>query len=127
MIWKKNTRQRFQFIGAAGIFNSTYGTKYFKKYAENLKIGGPTLLFLKNLSLKYKDTYILGGLIPEEKDNKYYNTYTVWNNGTMIAVYLMLASRMPIILYLRNRTYYPMERNQCFLIHLGKYWFRYMF
>lgn len=84
---KKIPDEDFNLLVLPESFNSPYGVKFFKKYAENLKIGGPTLLFLKKLSLKYKDTYIVGGSIPEEKDNKYYNTCTVWNNGTMIAVY----------------------------------------
>jgi len=43
-------------------FNSPYGINYFKFYAENIDLGGETLNFLKEVSLKYKNSYIIGGI-----------------------------------------------------------------
>jgi len=80
-------KEKFNILVLPESFNSPYGINYFKKYAENLNTGGITTIFLKNISVTYEDTYIIGGSIPEEKDGKYYNTCTVWNNGSMVAVY----------------------------------------
>jgi predicted amidohydrolase len=66
-------------------FNSPYGTKYFEEYAENLD--GPTSQALSSMA-KDSQVYLIGGSFPERKDQKLYNTCTIWNkNGSLIGVH----------------------------------------
>jgi omega-amidase len=46
-----------------------------------------TIKFLKEVSKKHPDTFILGGTYLEEDQGKYYNTNTLWKNGSLIAKY----------------------------------------
>lgn len=67
-------------------FNSPYGTKFFPEYAEEIP-SGETSLALSKIAKELK-IYLIGGTIPERKNNKLYNTCTVWNpEGTMEAIY----------------------------------------
>jgi omega-amidase len=79
-------------------WNSPYGTQYFNKNAEylkaTLKFEGEhientplTYHFLKKQSLKYPQTYIIGGSIPEIEDNRIYNTCPIFLNGELINTY----------------------------------------
>ncbi|XP_026333396.1 omega-amidase NIT2 isoform X2 [Hyposmocoma kahamanoa] len=65
-------------------FNSPYGTKYFKEYAEEIPNGKSCTALAKlanELSL-----CIIAGTIPEREGDKLYNTCTVWgNNGELLA------------------------------------------
>lgn len=64
------------------MFNCPYNVKYFKKYAETYP--GKTTTLLSNLAKDLK-IYIIGGSIPERKDNNIYNTsYTFDRNGNLI-------------------------------------------
>uniref|UniRef100_A0A0A9X6T8 omega-amidase n=1 Tax=Lygus hesperus TaxID=30085 RepID=A0A0A9X6T8_LYGHE len=65
-------------------FNSPYGTKFFKEYAEEVP-GGPTS---EALSKAAKDNclFVVGGSIPERSDGRLYNTCTVWDpQGCLVA------------------------------------------
>jgi predicted amidohydrolase len=46
-----------------------------------------TLNFLKKISQEIPDIYLLGGTVLEEDQGKYYNTSTLWKNGSLIAKY----------------------------------------
>ncbi|KAH0624995.1 hypothetical protein JD844_032979 [Phrynosoma platyrhinos] len=64
-------------------FNSPYGTKYFREYAE--KIPGESTQKLSEAA-KECGIFVIGGSIPEEEDGKLYNTCTVFGpDGAMLA------------------------------------------
>ena len=46
-----------------------------------------TLDFLEKISAEIGDAYLLGGSVLEENDCKYYNTSTLWKNGSLLAKY----------------------------------------
>ena len=46
-----------------------------------------TLDFLQKISKEIGNTYLLGGSVLQEDNGKYYNTSTLWQNGTLIAKY----------------------------------------
>ena len=48
---------------------------------------GKTLDFLETISRELGDIYLLGGSVLEEDKGKYYNTSTLWKNGSLLAKY----------------------------------------
>jgi len=46
-----------------------------------------TLNFLEKISGELGDIYLLGGTVLEEENGKYYNTSTLWRNGSILAKY----------------------------------------
>jgi predicted amidohydrolase len=46
-----------------------------------------TLDFLQDISTKIGNIYLLGGTVLQEDGRKYYNTSTLWKNGSLIAKY----------------------------------------
>jgi omega-amidase len=46
-----------------------------------------TLDFLQDISIKIGNIYLLGGTVLQEDGGKYYNTSTLWKNGSLIAKY----------------------------------------
>ena len=46
-----------------------------------------TLNFLAEVSKEISDIYLLGGSVLEEDGGKYYNTNTLWKNGSLLAKY----------------------------------------
>ena len=46
-----------------------------------------TLNFLEEISKQIPDIYLLGGSVLEEDSGKYYNTSTLWKNGSLLAKY----------------------------------------
>jgi predicted amidohydrolase len=46
-----------------------------------------TLDFLETISGELGDIYLLGGSVLEEENGKYYNTNTLWKNGSLLAKY----------------------------------------
>jgi predicted amidohydrolase len=46
-----------------------------------------TLDFLETISAELGDIYLLGGSVLEEDKGKYYNTNTLWRNGSLLAKY----------------------------------------
>jgi omega-amidase len=46
-----------------------------------------TLNFLKETSKEIPDIFLLGGSVLEEDSGKYYNTSTLWKNGSLLAKY----------------------------------------
>jgi predicted amidohydrolase len=46
-----------------------------------------TLQFLKEISKEIGDIYLLGGSVLQEENGEYYNTSTLWKNGTLLAKY----------------------------------------
>lgn len=46
-----------------------------------------TLDFLQQISQTIGNIYLLGGTVLQEENGKYYNTSTLWKNGTMVAKY----------------------------------------
>lgn len=61
-----------QFISAEKISRETYTE---------------TLRFLEKISKELQDIYLLGGTLLEEDHDKFYNTSTLWRNGTLIGQY----------------------------------------
>ena len=43
--------------------------------------------FLQEISKQIGDIYLLGGSVLEEDNGKYYNTSTLWKNGSLLAKY----------------------------------------
>jgi omega-amidase len=67
-------------------FNSPYGTKFFPQYAENIP-EGETSQILSRIS-KELGIYLIAGSIPERKDDKLFNTSTIWGpEGGLLATY----------------------------------------
>jgi len=66
-------------------FNSPYGTKYFREYAETIP-DGYTSKQLSEAAKKHQ-VYIIGGTIPESGEHDcIYNTCTIWSpQGDLIA------------------------------------------
>ena len=46
-----------------------------------------TLNFLQEISREIPDIFLLGGSVLEEDSGKYYNTSTLWKNGSLLAKY----------------------------------------
>jgi predicted amidohydrolase len=46
-----------------------------------------TLNFLQEMSNRIGDIYLLGGSVLEEDSGRYYNTSTLWKNGSLLAKY----------------------------------------
>jgi omega-amidase len=46
-----------------------------------------TLDFLQEISAKIGNIYLLGGTVLQEDNGKYYNTSTLWKNGSLLAKY----------------------------------------
>lgn len=76
-------------------FNSPYGTKYFKKYAETLlpspptEAQSPSFHALSSMAKEAK-VYLVGGSIPEyeESSNKIYNTSMTFSpTGSLLATH----------------------------------------
>ena len=84
---KIRNEKEYDFIVLPECFNSPYGIKYFKDYAEELKKGNLTFDFLKLKSTQLNNKYIIAGSIPEKEGDKYYNTCSVWYNGSIICKY----------------------------------------
>ena len=67
-------------------FNSPYGTKFFPDYAEPVP-EGETSILLSGIA-KELGIFLIAGSIPERKDNKLYNTSTIWGpQGSLLATY----------------------------------------
>jgi len=48
---------------------------------------GATLTFLHEQSRQIGDIYLLGGSVLQEENGQYYNTSTLWSNGSLLAKY----------------------------------------
>jgi len=79
--------QKFDLLVLPECFNSPYGIEFFKSNAEEIKPNNLTFDFLKKMSCKYKNSYLIGGSYPELDSNKIYNTCTIWKNGNLISKY----------------------------------------
>lgn len=67
-------------------FNSPYGTKYFKEYAEEIPNGETCIALSK--AAKENGVFLVGGSIPEKDSGKLFNTCTVWNpQGNFVGKY----------------------------------------
>lgn len=60
------------------IFNCPYDNKYFRDYAENFQ-NGETIAMLSACA-KDNKIFLVGGSIPEEDNNKIYNTSFIFND-----------------------------------------------
>jgi omega-amidase len=58
-------------------FNSPYGPHHFPNYAEPIT-DGETSQMLSNVA-REANVFLVGGSFPETKDQRYYNTCTVWS------------------------------------------------
>lgn len=67
-------------------FNSPYGTKYFREYAEEIPTG-ETCLKLSEIA-KELGVFVIGGSIPERHSTGIFNTCTIWSpTGTLLGVH----------------------------------------
>jgi len=67
-------------------FNSPYGTNFFPQYAESVP-DGETSKLLSGIS-KELGIFLIAGSIPERKDDKLFNTSTIWGpQGNLLATY----------------------------------------
>ncbi len=57
-----------------------------------------TIRFLSEISREFLTTYIMGGTVLEEDSNVFYNTSTMWRNGTLVGKY---RKRNPIAVELK--------------------------
>lgn len=63
-----------------------YALGYFAEYAEQLETGESSIALSK--AAKENKIYLVGGSIPEKKDDKLYNTCTVWGpDGSLLAIH----------------------------------------
>ncbi len=74
---KEASSENVDLIILPEMFNCPYNNEKFIEYAEN-KNNSETLIFISNLAKKYK-VDIVAGSIPEEENQKIYNTSFVFN------------------------------------------------
>ena len=91
-LFDRNINNSINFVILPECFNSPYGVNYFIEYAEELNINdkNPTVKFLYDYSIRYPKIYFVAGSIPEKKNDKYFNTCTVWKNGEIITIYIKI-------------------------------------
>lgn len=81
---KEAVQQGCQLVALPEMFNCPYGNHYFARYAEKFP-NGETITALAQMA-KENSVYLVGGSIPEQEDNKIYNSSFVFNpTGEMIA------------------------------------------
>ncbi|XP_074855562.1 omega-amidase NIT2 [Carettochelys insculpta] len=80
---RKAATQGAKIVALPECFNSPYGARYFREYAE--KIPGESTQKLSEVA-KECGIYLIGGSIPEEDAGKLYNTCAVFGpDGAMVA------------------------------------------
>jgi predicted amidohydrolase len=84
----KATTQKPAFIALPEYFSLPNNMEHFNS-AEKIskETHSETIHFLAETSKTLQDIYVLGGTVLEEDKDKFYNTSTLWRNGTLIGKY----------------------------------------
>jgi predicted amidohydrolase len=84
----KAAEQKPAFIALPEYFSVPNNMKHFTS-AEKIskETYNETMRFLAEISKEFPDIYILGGTVLEEDHGAFYNTSTLWRNGSLIGKY----------------------------------------
>jgi predicted amidohydrolase len=84
----KAAEQKPAFIALPEYFSVPNNMEHFDS-AEKIskETTEETMKFLAEISKELPDIYVLGGTVLEEDQGKFYNTSTLWQNGTLIGKY----------------------------------------
>jgi len=85
---RKAAQQKPAFIALPEYFSVPNNMEHFNS-AEKIskETYEETMKFLADISKELQDIYLLGGTVLEENSGKFYNTSTLWRNGTLIGKY----------------------------------------
>jgi omega-amidase len=85
---RKAAQQKPAFIALPEYFSVPNNMEHFNS-AENIskETYHETMKFLAEISKELQGIYLLGGTVLEEDNGKFYNTSTLWQNGTLIGKY----------------------------------------
>ena len=85
---RKAAQQTPAFIALPEYFSVPNNMEHFNS-AEKIskETYEETMKFLADISKELQDIYLLGGTVLEEDNGKFYNTSTLWQNGTLIGKY----------------------------------------
>jgi len=85
---RKAAQQKPAFIALPEYFSVPNNMEHFNS-AEKIskETYEKTMDFLASISKELEDIYLLGGTVLEEADGKFYNTSTLWQNGTLLGKY----------------------------------------
>jgi omega-amidase len=84
----KAAAQKSEFIALPEYFSVPNNMEHFDS-AEKIskETSEETMKFLAGISKELSNVYLLGGTVLEEDHGKFYNTSTVWRNGSLIGKY----------------------------------------
>jgi predicted amidohydrolase len=84
----KAAAQKPEFIALPEYFSVPNNMEHFDS-AEKIskETSEETMNFLAGISKELSDIYLLGGTVLEEDHDKFYNTSTLWRNGSLIGKY----------------------------------------
>lgn len=71
-----------EYFSVPGCLSNFYSAEKIAKSTSE-----PTSNFLSEISSQIKNIYLLGGTFLEEDKGKYYNTSTLWRNGSLLGKY----------------------------------------
>lgn len=71
-----------EYFSVPGCLSNFYSAERMAKSTSK-----PTFDFLSKISAEIPNIYLLGGTYLEEDNGKYYNTSTLWKNGSMLGKY----------------------------------------
>ena len=85
---RKAASQKPAFIALPEYFSVPHSMEQFTS-AEKIskETYNETIRFLEEISKEFPNIYILGGTVLEEDHGKFYNTSTLWRNGSLIGKY----------------------------------------
>jgi len=85
---RKAASQKPAFIALPEYFSVPHNMEQFTS-AEKIskETYNETIRFLEEISKEFPNIYILGGTVLEEDHGKFYNTSTLWRNGSLIGKY----------------------------------------
>ncbi|MCW4044590.1 MAG: carbon-nitrogen hydrolase family protein [Candidatus Bathyarchaeota archaeon] len=96
---RKAAQQKPAFIALPEYFSVPNNMEQFNSAKEISKqTYAVTIRFLAEISKEFPSIYIIGGTVLEEDNGVFYNTSTLWRNGTLIGTY---RKRNPIAAELR--------------------------
>ena len=84
----KAAEQKPEFIALPEYFSVPNNMEHFDSAEEiSHETSEETMKFLADISKELADIYFLGGTVLEEDHGRFYNTSTLWRNGTLIGKY----------------------------------------
>ena len=84
----KAAEQKPEFIALPEYFSVPNNMEHFDSAEEiSHETSEETMKFLAGISKELADIYFLGGTVLEEDHGRFYNTSTLWRNGTLIGKY----------------------------------------